>query len=98
MSKNTHICKNCNKDDINSDMNCSQNIYKNDRITILTKFIPKEIAEHIVKMTYTYYDCNFCKKSICQFHNKIVFEAYGNFGIYMINMCPECHDKNINLY
>ena len=60
------------------------------KIKVLLNFLPFEICEKIIKMTYKYSKCINCQKTLCESHIHIGHEPIGNFGTIEVTCCTNC--------
>jgi hypothetical protein len=61
-----------------------------EKIEILKFFLPTEIAVKIVKMTFTYFTCCYCKKLVCRNHVAVDYEKYNISNKEPIILCSQC--------
>lgn len=66
-----------------------------EKLEILKIFLPTELAIKIVKMTYTYFKCCYCKLLVCKEHAGIEYEECGVSHLEPIVLCGNCMKLHI---
>ena len=63
---------------------------EHDKLEILKYFLPTELALKIVKMSYTYFNCCYCKKLVCKEYTAIDYKQYGLTDTEPVVLCSPC--------
>ena len=61
-----------------------------EKLEILKIFLPTELAIKIIKLSYTYFNCCYCKHLFCREHTAIDYEHYGIVDTKSIILCSTC--------
>jgi len=61
-----------------------------EKLEVLKEIFPTEIAVKILKMSYIYFNCCYCKSFVCKEHSKLEYEQYGILPPVPIVLCGNC--------
>ena len=61
-----------------------------EKIEILNTFLPKELCIKIIKMSYIYFNCCYCKSLVCKEYTKKEYDKMNIDPLEPIILCSTC--------